>query len=267
MRKIRKSTYLIFIYILILAVAVSTMAVSAAEGIFDDNIESVIFFILGIILLGYSGVCLYRVRDIFTDGDACKSDKKLGDGYSLKLYERLAEHRKNISFLRHDFANHVQTVENMAEDIADTEVIERVYKISDELNKDRFRYCLHPVLDIAIEDILESVSNKDIAYETDIMLNRQNIENYEDFCILLKLLMENLKECVAKDGRLRIKLGIKEDDGKSYIVYKCESYKNQKRPDKTDYIFLNWLAEKNNGTFMVSHNRDKIVAAGLYEIR
>lgn len=274
------AVYLILLYIIIIFFSLLSFFLIFGEVSQKSGILPQALWLIGEIFLMYGGFCLFRARKAMGGKKELEEEiVKLEqvNEECMALYESIEERRKNISFLRHDLANHIQTIMSVAGE-KNNEIVQRIEKIKTQLNSSaEIKYCLNPVVNMFIQQRINELKMDGYRVDKDIMLgNIDNIE-YEELCIIYQLLVDNITALPGECDYIYIRLRIKKESKSGAIIsYRIERKIKEKvnikelcKKAKHTYEMelVRYFAEKLDGTVLMSCRDNKIIEAGMLEVK
>lgn len=244
-----------------------------------DSFEAFRFVILciGEIFILYGGIRMWRNVRQGSVTELQESLRKLEnqDDDRRKVYGQIYNMKKNISYLRHDMANHIHVIKAVMSDAHIKEINSEINNIEELLQRTiKLKYCDNYMLDIAIEQKLRELEERKIITEADIRLREiENIKCYE-FCIIFWLLTDNVARFLKEGEKIYIKMHNRKeypDDKAIGIIYRIEGYtKNVKKRKvrKSAYMYIaERILDKGEGNVISIIEGNRIVEAGMCELK
>lgn len=262
---------ILYVFVIIFSLLILLYAVNKMKDEFEAFKLMILF--IGEIFILYGGIWIWR--NVRQDSmaellDGLRKLEKQEDDRK-EVYGQIYNIKRNISYLRHDMANHIHVIKAVISNVN----IKEINNIEELLQKTtKLKYCDNYMLDIAIEQKLRELEERNIITETDIRLREiENIKCYE-FCIIFWLLTDNVARFLKEGEKIYIKIHNRKecpDDKSAGIIYRIEGHTKKvkkRRVRKSAYMYIaERMLDKEGGSVVSIIEEGRITEAGICELK
>lgn len=270
----RKTDKFMGIYFINILSATVVFFIFIGKKALYGNYGQLIVLCAGELFCLYGGVCIRRLSQIFENEEEIKSKLTEMRARIHELqsdYLEIINYKENIGYMRHDIANHIGFMESVLPE--NSREIGELREIKNNIQKtEEIKYCENQMLDIAFEKKLRQLEENGIRVETDIRLKNIKYIEYENLCLLMWMLIDNIGKHLVKNESIKIKVFEKSTGTQSVTIsflIKGYSGKINQHVLKSgmEMKTIEYLLKTMDGSIIVSDDEMCVVEAGMVEVK
>ena len=246
-------------------------------GKYNANIYVNISIGIGIMLVVAGGVVLHKtVGKYINESEVEEKIANLSKETKVlqEMYEPMENAKKELSYLRHDIANHIQIISSINKSIKEDkykELKERLH-LSNVSSKVE-----HPIIGMVLEGIIKDYLAKGVKVDADIDLRQLNNVEYEEMLIAVKLVCDITGNDATSGDTVVIRLRCKDNNEDNVKVvfrigYKrkesnISDYRKDKLHKNENINILRYLVNDLQGDIVIDKINGTDVVTGVMEVR